>query len=307
MRARAGLAVLALVVACSGKDTADVAAGTSTPGVAPPGGSVLTLPGGGTTALPPGSAPPGGGGPGPAGTATTTTASGGGSGAPTTAPPAAVLDGDGAPGSFAPAVLRPSPMGGSSVLVDLLAQPGAAPGAASVDHLTTVLAQVTGKAVSVAGPAAVSGGAQAWTESSISAAADRDGSAQGSDGRAVLHLLFVRGTFRGDDSILGITVRGDVAAIFTDQVEAASTPLIGSDGIEEAVVTHEMGHLLGLVDLFLSTGRADPEHPAHSRNRGSVMYWAVESSLVADLLTGGPPRDFDADDLADLATIRGGG
>jgi hypothetical protein len=36
------------------------------------------------------------------------------------------------------------------------------------------------------------------------------------------------------------------------------------------------------------------------------MYWAVESSLVGDLLTGGPPQDFDAADLADLATIRGG-
>ncbi|MEA3055907.1 MAG: hypothetical protein QOD30_1339, partial [Actinomycetota bacterium] len=38
----------------------------------------------------------------------------------------------------------------------------------------------------------------------------------------------------------------------------------------------------------------------------SVMYWAVESTVVTDLLTGGPPRDFDAADLADLAEIRGG-
>jgi hypothetical protein len=217
-----------------------------------------------------------------------------------------VLDGNGAPGSFAPAVLRPAPAGAGAVLVDLLAQSGAAPGAASVDHVTSVLGQVTGKGVSVAGAAAVGGGAQAWTESDIDAVADDDGTAQGSGGRAVLHLVFLHGTFRGDDSILGVAVRGDVAAIFSDQVEASSTPLIGADGIEQAVVTHEVGHLLGLVDLFLSTGRADPEHPGHSRNRGSVMYWAVESSLVADLLTGGPPRDFDGDDLADLATIRGG-
>ena len=77
--------------------------------------------------------------------------------------------------------------------------------------------------------------------------------------------------------------------------------------IEDAVTMHEVGHLLGLVDLYLETGRADPEHPGHSRNTRSVMYWAVESNLVADLLTGGPPKDFDNDDLADLQSIRNSG
>jgi hypothetical protein len=90
-------------------------------------------------------------------------------------------------------------------------------------------------------------------------------------------------------------------------VAAAETPLISEGAIEDAVTMHELGHLLGLVDLVLSTGRGDPEHPGHSRNRASVMYWAVESDLVADLLQGGPPRDFDSADLADLATIRNGG
>ena len=55
---------------------------------------------------------------------------------------------------------------------------------------------------------------------------------------------------------------------------------------------------------MLATGRADPEHPGHSPNRGSVMYHAVESTLLGTVLSGGPPRDFDADDLADLAAIR---
>jgi hypothetical protein len=73
------------------------------------------------------------------------------------------------------------------------------------------------------------------------------------------------------------------------------------------VVTHEVGHLLGLVDLVLHTGRQDPEHPGHSRNQQSVMFWAVESSLITDVLTGGPPTNFDDDDRADLAAIRSNG
>jgi hypothetical protein len=37
------------------------------------------------------------------------------------------------------------------------------------------------------------------------------------------------------------------------------------------------------------------------------MYWAVESSLVTDVLQGGPPKDFDDADRADLATIAASG
>jgi len=76
------------------------------------------------------------------------------------------------------------------------------------------------------------------------------------------------------------------------------------DVIEDACTMHESGHLLGLVDLVLNTGRQDPEHPGHSRNRQSVMYYAVESGLVAQLLGGPPPTEFDDADRADLATIR---
>jgi hypothetical protein len=36
------------------------------------------------------------------------------------------------------------------------------------------------------------------------------------------------------------------------------------------------------------------------------MYWAVESTLIGDLVTGGPPQDFDTADLADLGAIRRG-
>jgi hypothetical protein len=64
---------------------------------------------------------------------------------------------------------------------------------------------------------------------------------------------------------------------------------------------------MGLVDLFIDRGRDDPEHPGHSTNRSSVMYWAIESGLVTEVLSGPPPERFDDDDRADLAAIRSGG
>ncbi|MEY2422938.1 MAG: hypothetical protein QOI95_3005 [Acidimicrobiaceae bacterium] len=213
------------------------------------------------------------------------------------------IDAHGPPGSFAPAILSPSYS--SQVVVELREQSSAAPQQASIDHLTSVLRSVTGKTVAVTQGPGISGGARSWSADDLRSTADA-GAAQG-NGSTVIHLLFVHGNFGGDDSVLGVAVRGDVAAVFIDQVNGASTPLVGSGGIETAVVTHEVGHLMGLVDLVLQTGRQDPDHPGHSTNPNSVMYWAVESSLVSNLLQGGPPKDFDSADLADLQTIRNSG
>jgi hypothetical protein len=94
--------------------------------------------------------------------------------------------------------------------------------------------------------------------------------------------------------------------VFSDQVAASSTPIVSRSEIEDAVLMHELGHVLGLVDLARNTGRADPEHPGHSKNQRSVMYWAVESSLIGQVLTGSPPKDFDQQDLADLRALREG-
>ena len=215
----------------------------------------------------------------------------------------AAVDSTGPPGSFATGIL--SPAASSEVTVEVRTQSGADPQQASIDHLTSVLRSVTAKSVNVANGSAIGGGAKSWSADELRSTADA-GAAQG-NGRAVIHLLFVHGSFGGDDSVLGVAVRGDAATIFIDAVNAASTPLVGSSGIETAVVTHEVGHLMGLVDLYLHTGRQDPDHPGHSTNPKSVMYWAVESNLVADLLQGGPPKDFDSADLADLQTIRNGG
>jgi hypothetical protein len=210
----------------------------------------------------------------------------------------------GPPGAFARVILRPAPA--TTVVLERLEQAGAAPRQSTIDHVVTVLGRETAKPVRVDGPVALPGGARDWTADQVRALADSEGRTPQGGNQAVVRLLFIKGTFEGNDQVLGVAVRGDVIAVFTDQVVASATPLIGRSLIERAVVTHEMGHTLGLVDLVLHTGREDPDHPGHSTNQGSVMYWAVESSLVGQVLNGGPPDDFDDADRADLAALRGG-
>jgi hypothetical protein len=291
---RVAVAVALVLAACGSSDGGrSGAASSSTDG----GGTVFL-----TTASPPGGGPAATSEPGAPPDSTASTDGESDSGLPGTVPPS--LDGHVAVGQFAPAVLGRDRSTG--VAVEVRSQDGASLRQGSLDHLTAVLGTVTGKPVSVDAGPGIPGGAKDWSADDLRTEADRQGTLPQGGVTAVLRVLVVHGTLGGDTGVLGVSVRGDTAAIFVDQVEASGSVLVGSAGIESAVVTHETGHLLGLVDLFLHTGRQDPEHPGHSTNKGSVMYWAVESSLVADLLSGGPPQDFDSADLADLATIRDG-
>jgi hypothetical protein len=279
------VATLALV-ACGGDDAAAPASSSATTAAAP--ATTAGTGGASTTEGPTTSTAPG------ATTATT---------APEPALPAppASLEVGGV-GDFAPALLRPELS--ERLVVEVHAD--VEPRAATLDHVAALLADASGKAVSVVSAGGPGGGSRAWTARELRDAADRGSTTGQGGGVAAVRLLFVGGTFEGDDDVLGVAVRGDVAAVFLDQVAGAGGLLGGSEGIEAAVTAHEIGHLLGLVDLHRDTGRDDPEHPGHSRNHGSVMYWAVESSVVGQLLGADPPRDFDSDDRADLAAIRAG-
>lgn len=306
------MALTLLVAACSedGKSEDDLAAGVGE-------GSETTASGGNGD-----NGGSGGGGGGGATTTTgrkqtSTTAKGGGSGTtttttagdgrtPTTRPTAAADSGArGAPGAYARTLLQPQRS--ERIVVELLVQQGAEPRQAALDHVTSALRDASGKPVTIGGPVTLPTGDGTTSDDDIRELADRYGRATQSADQAVLRLLFLHGRYVPEDGVLGVAVRGDTAAVFSQQVRNASTPLVSARALETAVITHEVGHLLGLVDLVLHTGRQDPEREGHSPNRESVMYWAIESSLVSQVLSGPPPRDFDAADRADLATIRNGG
>jgi hypothetical protein len=207
-------------------------------------------------------------------------------------------------GQLAPFLLRPG--NGNRIVVEVRVQEGASPPSRTIDHVVEVLTAASGKTVTVDGPRMVAGGARAWDASSVAALADSSAAfPQGGD-QVVVRLLFLRGTFAGNSSILGAAVRRDVAAVFQDQVQASGGLLVDPAVIGDATTMHEVGHLLGLVDLVLRPARGDPDHPGHSRNTGSVMHFAVESDDVAQLLGARIPTEFDQQDWADLQTIRNG-
>ena len=110
--------------------------------------------------------------------------------------------------------------------------------------------------------------------------------------------------------MLGVAVDASTVAIFQDTISQSENFLgrPSADEMERAVTVHEAGHLLGLVNLVYQSpiDHEDPDHPGHSSNEDSVMYWAIESNSIGNVFSGSIPDEFDADDKSDLAGMASG-
>ena len=131
-----------------------------------------------------------------------------------------------------------------------------------------------------------------------------------SDSTLYWQAIFPSGQY-ANDGVLGVAVDASTIAIFGEAVDDAEGPIFNrpsAEEIENSVLVHEFGHLLGLVNLVYQSPveHEDEEHKGHSNNEDSVMYWAIESANIGNIITGELPDDFDADDLNDLAGMLSG-
>ncbi len=124
---------------------------------------------------------------------------------------------------------------------------------------------------------------------------------------AVIHFLYLDGEFSNGNA-LGVAYTSSSIAIFKDRIEDAEFLFVSAQDIEKAVVVHEFGHLCGLInkDYESEHDHEDADHPHHSNNDESVMYWAIETVDIGTQLSGEPPNDFDSDDKDDLRGLKKG-
>ena len=160
----------------------------------------------------------------------------------------------------------------------------------------------------VVGPAIEAPG-QTWSARSIESLSrqTRDHATGGST--VTTHVLYLPGQYEGGN-VLGVTIGFDIVAIFPDTIRSACNPLrlcfLDEAEIEGAVLVHEFGHAIGLVDRGIPMVRPheDADHEHHSSNRGSVMWWQVESAGGLPALENLPTR-FDEDDRRDICAAGG--
>jgi hypothetical protein len=200
-----------------------------------------------------------------------------------------------------------------SLVIEIDVQEGARVDDAAVQHTIDTLRQVTDKAtIRLGGGTTFSSDRRSWSTADVRNAAAAHRSSSTTDSEVSIHVLYLRGGHvdgnGNQTNAIGIAYSASTIALFPDRWSDLTGALLSSRAVERAVFLHEVGHLLGLVNLTYTSDidHEDPDHRGHSKHRDSVMYYAVETTLIGQVFTGPPPDRFHADDLADLEGLRTG-
>lgn len=159
-----------------------------------------------------------------------------------------------------------------------------------------------------------------WTFDDLVALGDEAFDEVGTDDEAVMHTLWLPGRYISESgaTVLGVAWSNRHIAMFAETIDdscSATLPLVRDRVCREAeaaVWTHEVGHVIGLVNngIPLVTPHEDGEHPRHTSDEDGVMYFAYERASAIDLLAarmaGGDERlfEFGPGSLADVAAFR---
>jgi hypothetical protein len=228
------------------------------------------------------------------------------------------------PGPRWEALIRSEHFSRLVIEVDAVAGRTPRPGVADdlIAGLRGIVDKPGGVEVVVDGALEPGGDEHGWTIAELDALSDRAFDHPVDDQTIKLHVLLVDGHHADDGAggvILGVAWRHRNIVLFMDTIEASCGALLppllrdrGCAAAQLAIWTHEVGHVIGLVDngLPMVAPHRDAEHGAHDESDGCVMYWAYEGqalidTVAADVLAGGDGElGFDAACLADVAAVR---
>lgn len=122
-----------------------------------------------------------------------------------------------------------------------------------------------------------------------------------------LHLLFINGNSQddnGDSKILGVAYRNTSSVLFENTIQSNSDQINEPNRIdlETTVILHEIGHILGLVDLgtTMQNNHLDTAHDKHCNNNECLMFWQIENTGVINMMANGNVPTLDANCILDL-------
>lgn len=221
------------------------------------------------------------------------------------------------PGALAADYLRP---GYRTVEIVILAEAGAEPNRAALADAEPVLEDAIGKPVQITirSDLRAKGEGGVYTTEELRALEREVRTWWTAGDLAVIHALYLAGKHTEENTI-GLAYGGSSLAFFIGRIkegtvaDGSTVPVVEANPggaperryMERAVLVHEVGHLLGLVNagIPMVEPHEDPENPGHSSNPESVMYATVDhpDELYAHLESGNDiPYRFDEADLADL-------
>ncbi|HEX7903660.1 MAG TPA: M12 family metallo-peptidase [Chitinophagaceae bacterium] len=193
----------------------------------------------------------------------------------------------------------------TSLKIEVQYMTGYTPDAAALNHLQTVLAGLVNKpaginVVTKEIPASVN---LTLSINDITNIEKNNRTVFTSGNELGVYILYTNGNYT-DASTLGVAYRNTSVALFGKKIQDNSGGLgqASRTKLVATVAEHELGHLLGLVDLgsTMQTNHKDAAHGNHCSNTNCLMYYASETTDILGFLVTGNIPSFDANCRADL-------
>ncbi len=122
-----------------------------------------------------------------------------------------------------------------------------------------------------------------------------------------VYFLFINGEHEDDtdnSKTLGVAYRNTSMVIYEETIQELSGGLNepATHKLENAVINHEMGHNLGLVNngSSMQTDHQDEQHGKHCDEDNCLMHWTVKTGDVVEKLLGGSVPELDVNCRDDL-------
>ena len=197
----------------------------------------------------------------------------------------------------------------TSLVIEIVSVSGFAPSASAIDNMKAFLSGLLNKngGITVVQSTITSPGKSAFTLEDVKAieAANRKQVTSGTTLTAF--FFFADGDYAGNSGgvkVFGFAYGGSSMALFEKTVYEFSggvgKPAVST--LETAVMKHEFGHILGLVNngTALQSAHQDSANGKHCNEQNCLMYFNVETSDIGGNLLGGVVPELDANCLADL-------
>lgn len=197
----------------------------------------------------------------------------------------------------------------ASLVIEIVSVSGFAPSATAIDNMKIFLGALLNKngRITVVQSTITSPGKSAFMLADVQAIESANRKEVTSGTKLTAFFFFADGDYAGNSGsakVLGFAYGGSSMALFEKTVYEFSggvgKPTVST--LETAVMKHEFGHILGLVNngTTLKSAHQDSANGKHCNEESCLMYFNVETSDIVGNLLGGAVPELDANCLADL-------
>ena len=192
-----------------------------------------------------------------------------------------------------------------SVKIEIQYMPGYAPDATALTNLSNFLSSLINKpgGVSIVQSQIPTAGKTILSLNEVAEIEKTNRTVYTSGTQLGLYFLYTDGSYT-ESNVLGFAFRNTSMCILGKTIHdnSGSIGQASRTKLESTVVEHELGHILGLVDLGspMQIPHKDGAHGNHCSNSNCLMYYSSETTdILGFLLTGSIPA-LDANCKADL-------